>query len=37
MQERVDLGGYALEEKYRKIRLISASIIFLGPVTIAFG
>lgn len=31
------LGGYALEEDHRTIRLISASIIFLGTFLIAWG
>ena len=31
------LGGYALKEKHQRMRLASASIIFLGTFLIAFG
>jgi drug/metabolite transporter (DMT)-like permease len=31
------LGGYALKEKYKRVRFISASIIFMGTFLIAFG
>ncbi len=31
------LGGYALKEKHQKVRLVSASVIFLGSFLIALG
>jgi drug/metabolite transporter (DMT)-like permease len=31
------LGGYALKEKHQRMRLTSASIIFVGTFLIAFG